>query len=870
LLPQTFKQLAALAAETLAGALGIAGVHVGILLVDDPRRPRELELVAQKSAYEELAPIGYRQSVREGLIGRAVTTARVQWARDVSQDPHYVLVYKRSTRSELCVPILSSEGEVLGVVDVQAPRVDSFTAQQVTFVEAQARLLGAALERDRAVRRAQLLAEEGHRAAERLQVALSALATLSESMDPAETLARLESLLAQQYGGLSTCVLLRDEDGSWRVLASSRPGGYLQSPFPRQSDFLDQVAREQRVRVLRGRQLASAAAEVPAGLGSPHQLVQLMLVPLQLGSETSGIWMVAAREQSSLQEDDWVWLVVGNSLGFWLDNALVYADLRAEMRALRALHGGLRLLPLVHESELALGQLVQSCAVALQAAGVMLVLTPERPEDAPLATFWPGELSQLVDQEMLHEVLQQCERRQAAVRLMRLAAGAVGKLVRPLGAQLVAVLRLDRRGSVAGALVAVWSEIPPSRPSLRRRLRELKPQAEAVLEGWRLFREARMQIWDSARIAARMIDARDPLTHLHSERVALYSRVIAAEMGMDPYLQEELGLAALLHDIGKVAVPDAVLTKQGLLSSSERLLMVAHAEVGGNILAAVPSLAHLAPLVRHHHEWYDGSGYPDGLKGDEIPLGAAIIAVADALDAMTSRRHYRRETGLAYARREIERWCGRQFHPEVAKAALRALEVGLQRGEPWALRLRDAPHDESGGPPILPLAAVRGQKDREMAMLVSVSHQLQRAASPGMVVNALRRNLQQFLYSAEVTVWRLEGTGPRLLTPVGDRCAGLRDGRVFRLTCRPHLEQASPSGDDARCPLDPERWCFPFGWEGHLRGGVSIKGGQVEPYREVVAVLVSHGGLLLSVLESGHRRSRNRQVPRPGSSSEDA
>src|SRR5690606_26309566 len=122
------------------------------------------------------------------------------------------------------------------------------------------------------------------------------------------------------------------------------------------------------------------------------------------------------------------------------------------------------------------------------------------------------------------------------------------------------------------------------------------------------------------------VDARDPFTHTHSRRVADLAYMVARELGLPEHEARQIELAGLLHDIGKIGIPDRILTKPGRLDTEERLIMMSHADMGARIVGRSSALDHLTPIVRHHHEWYDGRGYPDGLRGDEIPLGASILA----------------------------------------------------------------------------------------------------------------------------------------------------------------------------------------------------------------------------------------------------
>lgn len=175
------------------------------------------------------------------------------------------------------------------------------------------------------------------------------------------------------------------------------------------------------------------------------------------------------------------------------------------------------------------------------------------------------------------------------------------------------------------------------------------------------------------------LDARDTYTASHSNRVAEMVLVLAAALGLDPDETALIHIAAHLHDIGKIAVPDAVLRKTGPLTADEWQEMRRHPVTGYNILRKVADFQDIAVLVLHHHERWDGRGYPDGLSGTDIPLGSRIIDVADSIDAMMSSRSYRTAMTGAACRCEIEKNSGIMYDPRVANAALAHWDTLISR-----------------------------------------------------------------------------------------------------------------------------------------------------------------------------------------------
>ena len=184
------------------------------------------------------------------------------------------------------------------------------------------------------------------------------------------------------------------------------------------------------------------------------------------------------------------------------------------------------------------------------------------------------------------------------------------------------------------------------------------------------------------------IDAKDNYTNGHSGRVADYSKEIAERYGYDQKRQEKIFMMGLLHDVGKIGVPDEVINKPGRLTEEEFAKIKKHPSIGGKILSNIREMPELASGAKWHHEKFDGSGYPEGLSGDDIPEEARIIAVADAYDAMTSNRSYRGSLPQETVRREIEKGKGSQFDPKFADIMLEMIDDDKE------YLMRDKPRDE--------------------------------------------------------------------------------------------------------------------------------------------------------------------------------
>jgi HD-GYP domain-containing protein (c-di-GMP phosphodiesterase class II) len=231
-----------------------------------------------------------------------------------------------------------------------------------------------------------------------------------------------------------------------------------------------------------------------------------------------------------------------------------------------------------------------------------------------------------------------------------------------------AVLESERTGS--------FTPVFPTNSSLvevNRQAAALNGAARSVLNSQADLNRAYLQFVETM---AQALDARDPYTAGHSLRVAEFSHTLAIAMGLSAEKAETIRIAAQLHDIGKIGLPDAVLQKRGPLTPEEYGLIKLHPQIGRKILEKVGRFEGLLSVVELHHENHDGSGYPYGLAGHNVPVEARIVHIADAFDAMTTNRSYRTALSLRAAISEIERNSGSQFDPMVAKAFLRLIAEG--------------------------------------------------------------------------------------------------------------------------------------------------------------------------------------------------
>lgn len=195
----------------------------------------------------------------------------------------------------------------------------------------------------------------------------------------------------------------------------------------------------------------------------------------------------------------------------------------------------------------------------------------------------------------------------------------------------------------------------------------LAGQAAHAIENARMFEELKKTHFEVITALADVLEAKDSHTGSHSNRMFSYAMQIGEKLGLNADEKERLSYVAILHDIGKIGIPESILQKPGRLTDEEYEIMKSHPVIGAEILKRVSFLVPVAPLIRSHHERFEGNGYPDGLKGEEIPIQSRIVSVIDAYDAMTSDRPYRKSLGMEWGIGELKRCAGTQFDPQIVE-----------------------------------------------------------------------------------------------------------------------------------------------------------------------------------------------------------
>jgi len=315
----------------------------------------------------------------------------------------------------------------------------------------------------------------------------------------------------------------------------------------------------------------------------------------------------------------------------------------------------------------------QTCVEVQQVIGVRGIGVALRPDtqgkSEPVLygelTLPPGRVLRLAD-----DLMRVMHTRKGPLLINELAIDKEFDWLAEHARQMMAV-PLQRHDQVLGCLYALDKHDGDFDSADSKLLNSIANESAIYLENSRLFEDMRGLMMGLLHSLTSAVDAKDPYTFGHSERVALLSRHLSQEVRLSEHDIEQVYMAGLLHDVGKIGVPESVLQKTGKLTAEEFDAMKKHPEIGARILQDVRQIKQIIPGVLHHHERYDGKGYPMGLAGEDIPLMGRIICLADSFDAMTSNRTYRRALPIEVALAEIRRCAGTHFDPRLAEAFLR-------------------------------------------------------------------------------------------------------------------------------------------------------------------------------------------------------
>ncbi len=506
-------------------------------------------------------------------------------------------------------------------------------------------------------------------------------ADLNRTMDREEILSvTLRSILDAGYAELGA-VLLRSETGdAWVWAASLGRNGASGLPTAGQRvrvggngilSLLEQAQGQPRI--------LNAPADIrQAGmlLGMPAHVGALMMLPLVVGNDAFGLIALGHPDKDAYSTDTQLRVIqtISTETAESLQRAHLHAQVSNKVTQLASLHQVSRTISARLSQDEVLSQVLESVMQITGAdVAVVALIDPGSGELYPAARRgtnpsqpWPGrELAQHASRT--GQALTRAEGRVRAISSDADHAEPGTALCVPISSEnetmgVIYVSRTEARRSFAS------QDIGP--------LQTVAAQAGVAVRNARLYESIHNMYENVVRSLASAVDARDPYTHGHSHRVAANAVAVGRRMGLDGESLHQLRTAGHLHDVGKIGVRDAVLLKPGALSEYEMDSIRQHPVVGARILEPVGFGSEIIAGVLGHHERYDGSGYPYGIRGEALSIHARILAAVDAFDAMASDRPYRRALSIDYALEELDFHAGTQFDPQVAHTLIQAVQAG--------------------------------------------------------------------------------------------------------------------------------------------------------------------------------------------------
>ena len=593
------------------------------------------------------------------------------------------------TINEALTPIRSKSG-VIGVLCLGRRGTAGFSQQDLAVLDDLGSMAGVAVENSRIL---QVVTGQ----ASRLDTALDALGEISQALTTvtqgSQVLEQTTVETAVRVTTSTAALLTRTtEAGHQSVIVSvGLPDGVLGMEFQNGQGIIGATMLSQRATAVAD---LSASPDLTPGqnLGASWLQAAICTPMLEEGRLWGTLTVFDSKKREWTADDQRVLATLGNQGVVAVRNAELYEKNERSIWELRNLQDALQAATSTLDLNQVLQQVLAGAAKASSAQIGCLAL-----EDNGQLVLKGGFGTDHVTAERLalHIGGEICRRVMETGEPVMEAMEQESDADSPLNPRAVLCVPIMLRGKSLGVVFLSNYQVGHAFTADHRNLvDELAAQASVAIDNARLYKDREDVIFQSLVALARAGDAKDRYTAGHADRVTDYALVIARQMHYAPDDQGawvRLERGSRLHDIGKIGVPDEILTKTGKLTEAEFEKMKSHTTVGFNILSVLKMLTDELVIVRSHHERYDGKGYPDRKKGDELPMFAWIVSAADAIDAMTSDRPYRKGMSLEVALEQVRQGAGTHFHPDVAEAVLDAAGRGVLKLIPQTSLHPDAP-----------------------------------------------------------------------------------------------------------------------------------------------------------------------------------
>ena len=651
---------AQLAVNTLERALNSSVVALFLYIPED----HSFTVLAAAGSMTSLIPPGYRQDAKLGLLGRTTRIRKTIMINDTRLDPDFFRMENDDTLSLISVPILQN-GRIKGVIEICSEATYAFNSADVLIAEGVASVLMRAWER----------ASYQQRLTELIQAGIS----LTTLMDPQAAVQEIAVITRNTLEAQFVFVTLLDQQGNFSRTASAGDARKLLAALDHDpgDEPLMQAAlyapKSFRVRDLRKYSNAGKLEIDHPGLRS------LLAIPIRLHRLNIGAILAFGKQEGIFfsENDESLADLVSSQAAASIESSWLYQELRNTLSTTSMLY---KLSVDVIQTE--------ELARAAELIGLAAHKVSNARETGIVLMTIDGQIETEVEID-INGLLIQPDHPMETIR-QAIATGQT--IIVSIENGSLVCYPLLTRGRTYGAM---WIRIPESRGQNFANIQTLANQAAIALErsirGAELVQKQKqleaayteLEITYDQTLSALMsaLDARDRETEGHSTRLSRLAFMLGERVGLNNGQLKALERGALLHDIGKIGISDRILHKPGRLTEEEWRIMRNHPKIGAKIVQGIPFLQETLPVICYHHERWDGTGYPLGLKGKEIPIQARIFAVADVFDALTSERSYRQKSSPEEAIQYLSEHAGLLFDPLIVQAMARLPYMDFLQGE---------------------------------------------------------------------------------------------------------------------------------------------------------------------------------------------
>jgi putative nucleotidyltransferase with HDIG domain len=612
---------------------------------------RELVALASGGPMTNILPPGHRQDATNGVHGRVTRQKKTVVINDTTQESDFTPINNENTRSLILAPLLS-QGQLTAIIEVRSDKPHAFNNIDIASVESVALELARAWER----------ASHQQRLSELIQSGIS----LSSLLDPQAAVQEVALVARKTFDAKFVFVTLLDQQGGYSRTASAGHAPQLLQSLNKNpaSEPLLQAALNASS-PFRVRDVRKYAA--PSSLELDHPgLRSALAIPIRLHRLSIGTILVFGKQTSLFftEKDEALAGLLGSQAAAAVESAWLYQELRTKesiTSLLRQLSEEVLMTEDVGKAAEIIARSAHKTANAIETG--IVIFTPSG--DLQTAIHLDTKGARARQQHPMQRIQQAIQTRQSLFVTTEEGELACYPMITrsgPIGALWMLISEMHGQNFANLQLLANQAAVTLERVNLLAESRRQAKELEAAYEELEKTYDQTLKALMSA------LDARDRETEGHSMRVSRLAYLLGKRLGLNSEQLKALERGALLHDIGKIGISDIILHKPGKLTEEEWKIMRMHPEIGARIVERIPFLQESMAVVRYHHERWDGSGYPLGIRGEEIPLNARIFAVADVFDALTSSRSYRKKSTPQEAIQYLRENAGILFDPEVVEA----------------------------------------------------------------------------------------------------------------------------------------------------------------------------------------------------------